>query len=96
MKGGFVYVISNSHNTVLYTGVTNNLLRRIQEHKTSLNPDSFASKYHVHRLLYYEYFERIQDAIYREKQIKKWKREWKFNVIKESNPTLKDLFDELF
>ena len=51
--------------------------------------------YHVHRLLYYEYFERIQDAIYREKQIKKWKREWKFNVIKESNPTLRDLFVEL-
>ncbi len=95
MKGGFVYIISNSHNTVLYTGVTNDLLRRIQEHRSGLNQDSFASKYNLHRLLYYEYSERITDAIYREKQIKKWKREWKFNVIKEGNPALRDLFDEL-
>ncbi len=95
MNGGFIYIISNTHNTVIYTGVTNNLIRRIREHKERLKSNSFASKYNIHKLLYSEYFERIEDAIYREKQIKKWKREWKFNLIKESNPTLRDLFYEL-
>lgn len=86
----YVYIATNKIHTVLYTGVTNNLLKRIFEHRIKINP-SFTSKYNVHKLVYYEVFDRIEDAIAREKQIKSWKREWKFKLILKINPFLKDL-----
>ncbi len=82
----YVYIITNKNKTVLYTGVTNNLKRRLQEHKDKLNPKSFAAKYNVEFLLYYEHFGWIQLAIAREKEIKNLTREKKLDLIKEINP----------
>jgi putative endonuclease len=86
----FVYILSNKHDTVLYTGVTNNLERRLYEHKSGL-VNGFSKKYNLHKLLYYEVFSSIRDAIAREKQLKNWRREWKLNLIKTTNPDLVDL-----
>jgi putative endonuclease len=78
----------------LYTGVTNDLMRRVFEHK-SKTADGFTKKYGVSRLLYYELFESAEEAILREKRIKKWNRDWKLNLIKKTNPGMKDLYDEI-
>jgi putative endonuclease len=91
----YVYILTNKAKSVLYTGVTNNLKIRLQQHKESLNPESFTTKYNVHYLLYYEKFTWIQLAIAREKEIKGWKRDKKITVIKTFNPDLKFL-DYLF
>ena len=74
--------------------MTDNLIRRIQEHKTDLN-DGFTKKYKVHQLVWYETFENIYDAIATEKRIKKWKREYKTNTIEIDNPEWKDLYNEI-
>ena len=84
----YVYIITNKRRTVLYTGVTNNLHRRLFEHKTKKNPNSFTSKYNVEFLIYYEKFGWIQQAIEREKEIKNLSREKKLNLIKEINPNI--------
>lgn len=68
--GGYTYIMTNKNNTVLYTGVTSNLIKRVYEHKESIFPDSFTSKYNLNKLVYFEGFNRIEDAIAREKQIK--------------------------
>ena len=78
--------MTNVSKTVLYIGVTNNLSRRILEHKESINPKSLTTKYNVHFLLYYEKFSWIQLAIASEKEIKGWKRDKKFDLIKTKNP----------
>ena len=83
----YIYIITNKTKTVLYTGVTNHLKSRLQEHVQSLNP-GFASKYNVKYLLYYEKFTWIQEAIAREKEIKGWRREKKLDLIKTINPEL--------
>ncbi len=93
MIGGYVYILGNHTRSVIYVGVTNNLERRIFEHQNNQGC-SFAKKYRCMYLLYYERFEKITDAILREKQLKNWHREWKFNLIKSSNPDLKDLSSE--
>ena len=93
-KGGYIYIITNKNKTVLYTGVTSNLYARISEHKQGVG-SKWASKYNCVDLLYYEFHEHIETAIKREKQIKKWKREYKENVINDFNPEWKDLFDEI-
>jgi putative endonuclease len=85
-----VYILSNWKFTVLYTGVTNDLFRRVFEHKVKLNK-GFTSKYNCNKLLYYEEFGDVMDAINREKQIKKYKRAWKKNLINSMNPEWKDL-----
>ncbi|HOY40139.1 MAG: GIY-YIG nuclease family protein [Bacteroidales bacterium] len=90
-KGGFVYIITNSNNTVLYTGVTNNLNRRVIEHKEKLSPKSFASKYNCNKLVYFEYFQSIEEAIFREKQLKAGSRKKKIDLINGINPTWDDL-----
>ena len=85
--------MTNFNRTVLYTGVTNDLERRVKEHKSG-EGSTFTKKYNCVYLLYYERMQDIEQAIKREKQLKKWKREWKMNIIKEHNPDLKDLSDE--
>ena len=93
----YIYIITNKAKTVLYTGVTNHLKIRLAQHSeniTSGNP-TFASRYHVHYLLYYEKFTWIQEAIAREKEIKGWRRERKLDLIKTLNPSL-DFLNYLF
>ncbi|MHC4363402.1 MAG: GIY-YIG nuclease family protein, partial [Planctomycetota bacterium] len=75
-------------------GVTNNLLKRVHQHKEGV-AEGFTQKYNVHNLVYYEVFNRIQDAITREKRMKKWERAWKVELIEKSNPNWEDLFDSL-
>ncbi|WP_370090474.1 GIY-YIG nuclease family protein [Ekhidna sp.] len=93
-KGGYVYIITNKHKTVLYTGVTSNLYARIHEHKEGLG-SAWASKYKCKYLVYFEFHDHIETAIKREKQIKKWKREYKENLINEFNKDWMDLFDQV-
>ena len=90
----YVYILTNSKNTVLYTGVTNNLLRRVSEHKTMFL-QGFTQQYSVTKLVYFEEHEYVEDAIAREKQIKKWKRAWKIRLIEEMNPYWRDLYPEV-
>ena len=87
----YIYILTNKAKTVLYTGVTNNLKVRLQQHKDSLNQNSFTAKYNVHFLLYYEKFSWIQLAIAREKEIKGWKRDKKIELIKTINRDLEFL-----
>ncbi len=87
----FTYILASKKNGTLYIGVTNNIERRIEEHKNKLNPNCFTSKYDVNLLVYYETFQYINDAIDREKQLKKWNRQWKINLIEEENKDWKDL-----
>ncbi|HRE78271.1 MAG TPA: GIY-YIG nuclease family protein [Flavobacterium sp.] len=84
----YVYILTNKNKTVLYTGVTNNLKLRLQQHQDKLNPTSFTARYNTHFLIYYEKFGWIQLAIAREKEIKNLSRERKLNLIKEMNPDL--------
>jgi putative endonuclease len=93
----YIYIITNKAKTVLYTGVTNNLKVRLSQHKENIKIDNqtFASKYNVEFLLYYEKFNWIQEAIAREKEIKGWRREKKITLIKMINPNL-DFLDYLF
>ena len=89
-----VYILTNSTNKVLYTGVTNDLERRIEEHKNKIKPNSFTSKYNVHKLVFYEQTTDVKSAIAREKQIKGGSRAKKIALIEEANPTWKDLSTE--
>ncbi len=82
-------------NTVLYTGSTSDLIARIHQHKTKEFPNSFTAKYNVDKLVYYEYFQFIEEAIFREKQIKSWKRNKKEKLIGDFNPGWKELYFEL-
>jgi putative endonuclease len=94
-KGGFVYIITNTHNTALYTGVTNDLKRRVHEHRTKAKPKSFTARYNVNKLVYYEGFHRIEEAIAREKQIKAGSRQKKIDLINSQNPEWNDLYEEV-
>ncbi len=89
-----VYIMTNKYNTVLYTGVINNLPRRIYEHKNGL-AEGFTKKYNVHKLVYYEVGDNIHAAIAREKQIKGGSRQKKIDLINSMNPKWKDLYDEI-
>ena len=90
-----VYIMTNQRNTVLYTGVTNALARRVHEHKEKKDPKSFASRYNVNKLLYVEAFSNVRDAIAREKQIKKGPRRRKEDLINGINPEWKDLSSDI-
>ena len=81
-------------NGTLYIGLTNNLIKRVYEHKNDL-VEGFTKKYQVHNLVYYEIFDSVYEAISREKQMKKWKRQWKINLIEKINPLWQDLYNEL-
>ena len=90
-----IYILANKNNNVLYTGVTGNILRRITEHKEKTVP-GFTSKYNVTKLVYYEEYATMEEAIAREKQIKGGSRQKKIDLIKSKNPEWKDLYDEFF
>ncbi|MDY3911111.1 MAG: GIY-YIG nuclease family protein [Elusimicrobiaceae bacterium] len=89
-----VYILASKRNGTLYTGVTNNLLRRIWEHKNNI-VEGFTKKYNVHLLVHYELFTDIRLALAREKGIKQWTRAWKTQLIEKDNPLWKDLYFSL-
>jgi putative endonuclease len=91
----FVYILTNKHNTVLYTGVTRDLMRRVYEHKTHADPYSFTAKYNVDKLVYFEETSDVRAAIEREKQIKSWSRSRKTDLIFQMNPQWVDLYKRL-
>lgn len=93
-KTYYVYIMTNFWKTTLYIGVTNNLVRRVQQHKSRLH-EGFTKKYNLTYLVYYEATNDISGAIYREKQLKRWKREWKENLIIGFNPQWRDLSDQI-
>jgi putative endonuclease len=90
----YVYILASRRNGTLYIGFTNNLARRVSEHKNGLIK-GFTKKYGVHRLVYYEIFVDPASAITREKQLKKWNRVWKLRLIESLNPDWRDLQDEI-
>ena len=92
MKHYYVYIMTSPSGT-LYTGMTNNLQRRVYEHKNKLI-DGFTKKYNVTRLVYYELYHDVRDAIAREKQIKSWRRSKKIDLIKSLNPTWRDISED--
>ncbi len=94
MKSYYVYMTTNQGNKVLYIGVTSDLKKRIFEHKEKLS-QGFTEKYNVNKLVYFEETNSIEEAITREKQMKKWNREWKNNLINRFNPKWKDLYNEI-
>jgi len=94
-KGGYVYIITNKNNTVLYTGVTSDLSKRIAEHKETIYKKSFTTKYNLDKLVYFEHFNLIIFAIEREKQIKAGTRKKKLDLINSLNPEWKDLFEDI-
>lgn len=89
-----IYVLASQRNGTLYIGVTSNLIKRIWEHRGNL-VQGFTEKYSVHNLVYYEQAETMEAAITREKQLKKWKRDWKVKLIEKNNPTWRDLYPEI-
>jgi putative endonuclease len=91
MRFYYVYILTNVTNHVLYTGVTGDLYQRVEDHRLE-NHKGFTSRYHVHKLVYYEVFDDIGDAIFREKQIKAGPRNKKICLIQSMNPEWKDLF----
>ena len=90
-----IYILASQKNGTLYIGVTNDLERRVLEHKQKIN-EGFTSKYEVTRLVYFESFQYINDAILREKRLKKWNRQWKINLIEEENKEWNDLSEDWY
>ena len=88
-----VYILTNYNETTFYIGVTGDLQKRIWEHKNKV-VEGFTKKYNVDRLVYYELTEDVESALNREKQLKRWHRQWKINLIKEMNPEFKDLSEQ--
>jgi len=91
----YVYILTNMTGTVVYTGVTNDLIRRIYEHKHNVDPNSFTAKYAVHKLVYFEETASSYSAISREKQIKSWNRKRKNRLVESKNPKWDDLYESL-
>jgi putative endonuclease len=94
MKQYYLYILASKNNGTLYIGVTNNLVRRVYEHKEGLI-EGFTKKYNVKNLVYYEVHNDIYEAIKREKAMKKWLRKWKTELIEKTNPNWKDLYAEI-
>ncbi|MFA5119409.1 MAG: GIY-YIG nuclease family protein [Candidatus Omnitrophota bacterium] len=90
----YIYILAHKKNGVLYVGVSNDLIRRVYEHKNDF-VEGFTKKYKVHRLVYYESVNDIISATTREKMLKKWNRQWKVELIEKANPEWNDLYDEL-
>ena len=94
-KRGYVYIMASQRNGTLYIGVTSDLPGRVWQHKEGTF-DGFTKRYGCKMLVWYTIYDRVEDAIHREKQMKEWKRAWKLRVIEEMNPDWKDLYDGLF
>ena len=94
MKQYYVYILSSSKNGTLYIGVTSDLIKRVYEHQQGFI-SSFTKRYKVHKLVYFETTPDINAAIAREKQLKKWKRQWKIELIERHNPNWNDLYPDL-
>lgn len=94
MRYYYVYILANKRNGTLYIGVTNDLIRRVYEHRQELIP-GFTKTYHIHNLVYYEQGTQISDVVMREKQLKTWNRKWKLALIEKVNPEWKDLWNEI-
>jgi len=92
-NGGFVYILASKPNGTLYIGVTNDIVRRIHQHRTGEGSE-FVDEHDVTRLVHLERFDDIEEAIRREKQLKAWKRDWKLGLIREHNPTWRDLYED--
>ena len=91
MRYGYVYILCSQKNGTLYIGVTSDLGARLEEHKSRHDPKSFTAKHNVTRLVWFERYDLIGDAIAREKVIKKWKRAWKIDLIEKTNPEWREL-----
>jgi putative endonuclease len=90
----YVYILASRIGGTLYIGVTNDLIRRVAEHKLK-NAESFTKRHEVTRLVYFEIFDQIEQAIHREKRLKKWTRAWKISLIEKDNPNWIDLYPEI-
>ncbi len=95
-KTYYIYIATNKYNKVLYTGVTRSLLKRMGEHRERIYKNSFTSKYNINKLIYYEVFEDIYNAISREKQIKAGSRKKKLKLINKLNPEWRDLIEDMW
>ena len=95
MKQAYVYIMSNKNRSTIYIGVTSNLDRRVLEHKARIG-SSFTSRYYLSDLLYFEPIKGIHHAIKREKQLKNWNKDWKWNLIKRENPCFEDLAQDWY
>ena len=91
----YVYILANVTGTVVYTGVTNDIVRRVYEHKHNCDPNSYTAKYSVHKLVYYESTSSRYEAISREKQIKSWNRKRKNELVESMNPKWMDLYESI-
>jgi putative endonuclease len=91
---GFVYILASKRDSVLYTGVTSDIVKRVYEHKQGF-VEGFSKKYNTKLLVYYECHDRIDDAVHRETCIKRWKREWKIKLIEDMNPDWQDLYESI-
>ena len=94
MKTYYVYILASKRNGTLYIGVTNDLKRRVYEHKSGI-VEGFTKKYKIHNLVFYQETNDVREAIQREKQIKAWQRKWKLDLIEQYNPEWRDLYNEL-
>ena len=94
MKQPCVYMLASKRNGTLYVGVTSNLLQRVWQHKNDL-VSGFTKRYGVHTLVWYEVHETMESTITREKAVKRWKRDWKIQLIQRDNPSWRDLYDDL-
>ena len=93
-KKGYLYILASRRNGTLYVGVTSDLAKRMEEHRLKL-VEGFTKRYGVTKLVYFEIFEDIKDAIARERHIKEWRREWKIELIQSSNPYWRDLYENI-
>ena len=94
MKQYYVYIQASKRNGTLYIGVTGDLVKRVYEHKQN-DVEGFTKQYKVHNLVYYDTYGDVSEAILREKQMKKWNRQWKINLIEKHNPQWVDLYQEI-
>jgi len=94
MRNSYVYILASRRGGALYIGVTSNLIKRVFEHKEKFS-NCHSRKYNITMLVYFEVFDDIESAIVREKRLKVWQREWKENLINESNPEWRDLYPEI-
>ena len=96
MKTGYVYILASEKNGTLYIGVTSDLIKRIYQHKEHEAGDkSFTTKYNVNKLVYFEQYDNIYDALNREKRLKRYERKWKIELIEKDNPSWRDLYDDI-